>query len=61
MLVLSRKVGEKILIGPDTWIMVCRVDGEKVRLGIDAPDDVLILRPELVGDGNPRLYEGKSA
>ena len=54
MLVLSRKVGEKVLIGPDTWVMICRVDGGKVRLGIEAPDDVLILRPEHLAE-NGRL------
>jgi carbon storage regulator len=47
MLVLSRKVGERIQIGRNICIMVTRVDGGKVRLGIDAPRDVSVLRGEI--------------
>lgn len=48
MLVLSRKVNETILI-PDLGIslQVLRVAGEKVRLGIQAPSDVSIIRSEI--------------
>jgi carbon storage regulator len=48
MLVLSRKVGQQIKISDNITITVVRVQGDKVRLGIDAPDDVLILRSELI-------------
>jgi carbon storage regulator len=47
MLVLSRKVGEQIQIGPDITVTVLRVDGKRVRLGIAAPSGYRILRSEL--------------
>lgn len=47
MLVLSRKVGEKIVIGDNITITVSRIAGNRVTLGIDAPSDVHILRGEL--------------
>ena len=46
MLVLTRKIGERIVIGERIEIVVGRVDGKKVRLGINAPQDVSIRRPE---------------
>ena len=48
MLVLSRKVGEKIMIGDSIVITVLEVVGGRVRLGIEAPDYVPILRKELL-------------
>ena len=51
MLVLARKVDEKILIGDDIVIFPIRISGNTVRLGIEAPPDVLILREELVHRG----------
>jgi carbon storage regulator len=48
MLVLSRKPGEKILIGDNITLTVVRVQGNQVRLAIDAPAEVRILRGELV-------------
>jgi len=47
MLVLSRKESERIRLGDSIVITVVRVSGDKVRLGIDAPADVLVLREEL--------------
>ena len=47
MLVLSRKSGEQIVIGDDVAITVVAVNGKNVRLAVQAPDDVLILRSEL--------------
>jgi carbon storage regulator len=49
MLVLSRKPGEKIHVGPDITITVVRVQGNRVRLGIDAPAEVPLARAELNG------------
>ena len=46
MLVFTRKPGERILIGDDIEIIVCRIDGDKIRIGITAPAEVKILRPE---------------
>ena len=47
MLVLTRKPGEQITIGNDITITVVEVAGNRIRLGIDAPGDVRILRAEL--------------
>lgn len=47
MLVLSRKEAQKIRLGDDIVITVVRVGGDKVRLGIEAPRDMLVLRDEL--------------
>jgi carbon storage regulator len=48
MLVLSRKNNERILIGPSIVLTVVRIEGSKVRLGIEAPPDVEIVREELL-------------
>ena len=47
MLVLSRKESEKIKLGDDIVLTIVRVSGDRVRLGIDAPPELLILREEL--------------
>jgi len=49
MLVLTRKVGEKVVIGGNITLTVVKVDGNQVRLAFDAPPEVRILRNELVG------------
>ena len=48
MLILTRKSNEAIKIGEDIQVTVLEVRGNQVRLGIEAPDDVLILREELL-------------
>ena len=48
MLILQRKAGESLLIGEDITVRVVSVDGTRVRLAITAPEDVSILRSELV-------------
>ena len=47
MLVLSRKQDEKIVIGDNISLMVISIQGDKVRLGIEAPKDVSIHRQEV--------------
>ena len=47
MLVLSRKAGQKIHIGPDITISILEVTGKFVRIGVQAPDSVNILRDEV--------------
>lgn len=47
MLVLSRKEAQRIRLGEDIVITVVRIGGDKVRLGIEAPRDMLVLRDEL--------------
>ena len=48
MLVLSRKLGEKIYISDNICITVVDIDRGKIRLGIEAPRDIPIFRQELV-------------
>ena len=47
MLVLSRKVGQELIIGDNVRITINRVGGSRVTLGIEAPDDVRVVRGEL--------------
>lgn len=48
MLILSRKSGEAIKINEDIEIKILDITGDKIRMGIDAPSNVRILRSELV-------------
>lgn len=48
MLVLTRKMGERIMIGDGIVITVLQIGPNKVRIGIDAPAGVTILREELL-------------
>jgi len=47
MLVLSRRERERVRLGESIVVTIVRVCGDKVRLGIEAPADVLVLRDEL--------------
>lgn len=47
MLILTRKVGEAILIGDDITVMPVRIEGDKIRIGIEAPRGLKVLRREL--------------
>ncbi|HIK91282.1 MAG TPA: carbon storage regulator [Planctomycetes bacterium] len=51
MLVLSRKSGERILIGDDVAITVVRIGPNSVRIGIEAPKSMNIVREELCNFG----------
>ncbi len=53
MLVLSRKESQRIRLGDEIVITVLRLGGEKVRLGIEAPRDMLVLRDELERRAEP--------
>jgi carbon storage regulator len=48
MLVLTRKLMEKLYIGDDICVTVVRLEGGQVRLGIEAPREVAVVRAELV-------------
>jgi carbon storage regulator len=47
MLVVTLKEKEKVLVGNDISVMVVEIRGKQIRLAIQAPDDVLILREKL--------------
>ena len=47
MLILTRRKGEKLMIGNDITITITEVSGNKVRLGIDAPQQVKVHRQEI--------------
>jgi carbon storage regulator len=50
MLVLSRKEGERISIGDNITLIVSKVSGNRVTIGIEAPRDVKVIRSELRSD-----------
>lgn len=67
MLVLSRKPGERILIGDDVVITVVRIGPNNVRVGIEAPREMSIVREELCirdaaeGESAERAVDGAVA
>ena len=61
MLVLSRKLGEKIFIGDNICITVVDIDRGKIRLGIEAPREVAIFRQELLPLAQQQLRGGDTA
>ena len=48
MLVLTRRINERIIIGDDIIVTVLEVDGDQVRIGIDAPRDIKVFREEVL-------------
>ncbi len=54
MLVLSRKVGERVVIGDGIVVVVKRVSGQRVTFGIEAPNDIKIIRGELEPFAKPQ-------
>jgi carbon storage regulator len=52
MLILSRKLGERIVIGDDVVISVVEVRGDQVKLGIEAPRNVKVFRQEVFNSIN---------
>ncbi|MFN7735470.1 MAG: carbon storage regulator [Pirellula sp.] len=63
MLILSRRESERVYLGDDIVLTIVRVNGDKVRIGVEAPSNVKILRTELeiatnksdVVDGTPEV------
>ena len=56
MLVLSRKINEKIVIDGNIVVTVVKIDRNQVRIGIEAPGNVRVFREEILG-GAPRHAE----
>ena len=48
MLVLTRRINERIIIGDDIIVTVLEVHGDQVRIGIDAPRDIKVFREEVL-------------
>ena len=48
MLILTRRVGETLMIGDDIQVMVLGVKGNQVRVGIEVPKDIPVIREELL-------------
>jgi len=61
MLVLSRKIDEKILIGEDIELMIVEIRGDTVKVGIKAPKDVVIFRNELVREVGREMKKAAAA
>lgn len=60
MLVLTRKRGQSIIINNNVEIYVSSIEGETVKLGVRAPDEVVILRKELVDEVQASNLEASS-
>jgi carbon storage regulator len=50
MLVLSRRVGDSVIIGDDVVVTVLEIRGDVVRIGVDAPREVAVRRQELLAE-----------
>ncbi|MEK6235076.1 MAG: carbon storage regulator [Planctomycetales bacterium] len=59
MLVLGRKVGERVCIGGDVYVTVVSVGGSRVRLGFEAPREISIRREELPPRPDRSAEEGE--
>jgi carbon storage regulator len=58
MLVLARRENERIVVGDEIVITVVRLANDKVRIGIEAPDHIKVLRTELMDREGAELAEG---
>ncbi len=58
MLVLTRRVEQKLQIGPNITVTVLRIKGRAVKIGVEAPQGVTVLRTELLGQSAARELPG---
>jgi carbon storage regulator len=59
MLVLTRKLGESLVIAEDITVTVIQIASGQIRLGVEAPRQVRVLRQELSGSSPPPGLPGK--
>ncbi|MCL4143696.1 UNVERIFIED_CONTAM: hypothetical protein GTU68_003234 [Idotea baltica] len=59
MLILTRRSNERLFIGDDVAVVVLGIESNRVKLGIEAPNDVTILREEIVSDEKLELIDRK--
>ena len=57
MLILTRRANERIFIGDDIVLIVLGIENNRVKLGLDAPNEVPILREEIVSDALKDKYD----
>ena len=55
MLVLSRKLGQRVQVGPDVQITIVKIDKASVRIGIEAPGNVTVYREEIFALEQPAV------
>ena len=61
MLVLSRKLGEKIVIGDNIVVTVVKIDRNQIRIGIEAPTDIPVYRQEIAPNRVEKLNASEPA
>ena len=61
MLVLTRRPGQSIVIGDGIELVVVRIEGDRVVLGIDAPREVRVVRSELLRAVEAEVQESSAA
>lgn len=61
MLVISRKLGESLIIGDNIEIFINEISSDKVKVGINAPKDVKIIRHELVDIKNMNIEAAENS
>lgn len=61
MLILTRRANEKIFIGEDIVLVVLGIENNRVKLGLQAPNEVPILREEIVSDALKAKHDMNSA
>ena len=57
MLILTRKVGETLMIGEEVTVTVLGVKGNQVRIGVNAPKDIAVHREEIF----TRIHDGQGS
>ena len=60
MLVLTRRPGQSILVGDGIELVVVRIEGDRVVLGIEAPREVRVVRAELLRDVEAEVTEASA-